>query len=76
MGMSRHWFTFKYDYPRTTTRKEYKTISQWLRVCRNEVQDSIDQTDITKYLNDCAVCGTGTYFVPVIEAFNRLDETL
>ena len=33
-----HWCTINFDWPRDTTKANYRAISRWLRLVRNKVE--------------------------------------
>jgi hypothetical protein len=47
--MNEHYFRYTIpDLPRTTTRKQYKGISRFLRSCRREVEKKIDPESLVR----------------------------
>lgn len=59
------WFSFEYNYPRTTTRWEYKRISHWLRSCRRLISEQIDLSEFEKTMEDVMFYGFGIWKRPL-----------
>ena len=56
--MSEHLnLELRHDLPRTTTRKEYKQISRWLRLSARIVDDAIDWGKINDHIRDSLLYG-------------------
>ena len=56
--MTKFKLELKKDFPRTTTRKQYKEISRWLRVCTKEIGSRIGWESCDSRFYDAAVYGT------------------
>ena len=62
-----------YDYPRDTTREQYKEINRMLRTTRRAFEKKMAefQGDIQSYMTDCAIYGTGIMSVDT-EGFHHV----
>ena len=57
-----HMFSFeRKDWPRTTTKQEYKAVSRWLRLTRNAVEPEVEKRMpyIQQAISDAMILGQG-----------------
>ena len=56
----RHSFELSYDFPRTTTREEYKLANRWFRSVKRQVDYGVSSPAYEKMLNDVLLYGSGS----------------
>lgn len=60
MNKPDYWFELVWrNPPRTMTRLQWKTVSQWLRLARRKVHDRLGAADFEKFVLDSMLYGTG-----------------
>lgn len=64
MTETEHYFTLNMkEWPRETTRAEYKVMARWLRVLRNKIEEVLPLEKAVDRMTEMALYGT-TFFTP------------